>query len=163
LGDEILITTNRPDRYRFLDLPLIPDVIPGRGALGGLYTALNATRGPLVAVIACDMPFVNAKLLTAEKELLIALDGTAAVIPRTESGTEPFHAVYRRQKCLPAIQAAIEENKWRVDSWFPAANLHFMPPEALKLYDPNSMAFRNVNTLEELHAAERMAFSGSDC
>jgi molybdopterin-guanine dinucleotide biosynthesis protein A len=55
LGDEILITTNNPECYRFLNLPLIADVLPGRGALGGLYSALNAARGPHVAVVACDM------------------------------------------------------------------------------------------------------------
>jgi molybdopterin-guanine dinucleotide biosynthesis protein A len=162
LGDEILITTNKPERYRFLELPLIPDVIPGRGALGGLYTALNAASEPLVAVVACDMPFANAKLLTAERDLLIPSKSTAAVIPRTESGTEPFHAVYRRKNCLPAIRAALEADKWRVDSWFSAVNLHIMASEEIKCYDPNRLAFRNVNTPEELHEAERIVSSKSD-
>ena len=42
LADETIITTNHPEGYRFLGLPLIPDLIPDRGALGGLYTALSA-------------------------------------------------------------------------------------------------------------------------
>ncbi len=63
LADELLVTTNRPEAYQFLDLPLFPDVIPGRGALGGLYTALSAASQPLVAVVACDMPFASPALL----------------------------------------------------------------------------------------------------
>jgi molybdopterin-guanine dinucleotide biosynthesis protein A len=161
LGDEILITTNNPECYRFLNLPLIADVLPGRGALGGLYSALNAARGPHVAVVACDMPFVNAKLLAAEVEILIA-SGSAAVIPLTEDGTEPFHAVYRRESCLPAILTALEANKWRVDSWFSAVKLHFMAAEEIRRYDPHGIAFRNVNTPEELQEAERMAASETD-
>ncbi|MCX8063463.1 MAG: NTP transferase domain-containing protein, partial [Anaerolineales bacterium] len=37
--DEALVTTNHPERYGFLNVPLVGDVFPGRGALGGLYTA----------------------------------------------------------------------------------------------------------------------------
>ena len=56
LADETIVTTNHPEDYHFLGFPLIPDVIPDRGALGGLYTALNAASHPLVAVVACDLP-----------------------------------------------------------------------------------------------------------
>lgn len=158
LGEEILITTNAPEHYQFLNLPLITDVIPGRGALGGLYTALSAARRPLVGVVACDMPFASAKLLLAEKEMMIDAD-YAAVIPRTQDGTEPFHAVYRRELCLPAISNAVEGDKWRVDSWFSAVNLRFLSIEEIKRYDPDGNAFRNVNTPEELQEAERLASS----
>ena len=110
LADELLVTTNRPEAYGFLNLPLVTDLIPGRGALGGLYTAMSAARKPLVAVVACDMPFASAALLAAQRDLLLAT-GSDAVIPQTGGGTEPFHAVYRRDACLPAIQAAIGRRK----------------------------------------------------
>ncbi|HEX9030179.1 MAG TPA: molybdenum cofactor guanylyltransferase, partial [Anaerolineales bacterium] len=95
IADELLVTTNRPENYSFLELPLFSDRLPGRGALGGLYTALSIANRPLVGVVACDMPFVSAALLAAARDLLA--DPTIdAVIPRTADGTEPFHAVYRR-------------------------------------------------------------------
>ena len=59
LADEILVTTNRADSYGFLGLPLVPDLMPGRGALGGLYTALASAANPIVALVACDMPFAS--------------------------------------------------------------------------------------------------------
>ncbi|MFL7867205.1 MAG: molybdenum cofactor guanylyltransferase, partial [Anaerolineales bacterium] len=31
IADEIIVTTNNPDDYRFLGLPLFPDLKPGRG------------------------------------------------------------------------------------------------------------------------------------
>jgi molybdopterin-guanine dinucleotide biosynthesis protein A len=156
LADEVLVTTNRPEAYQFLGLPLIPDVIPGRGALGGLYTALSAARQPLVAVVACDMPFASPRLLEAERDLLLA-SGSDAVIPQTEGGTEPFHAVYRRDACLPAIQAAIAADRWRVDAWYRQAKVRLMPPEEVQPYDPGGIAFGNVNTPEELAQAEELA------
>jgi molybdopterin-guanine dinucleotide biosynthesis protein A len=156
LADEVLVTTNRPESYLFLGLPLFSDLAPGRGALGGLFTALSAARHALVAVVACDMPFVSAALLAAERDLLAdaSLD---AVIPQTEGGTEPFHAVYRRETCLPAIQAAIQAEKWRVDAWFPKARLRFLTLEEVLRYDPDRLAFWNVNTPEDLLQAEQLA------
>ena len=41
LADEVILTTNRPADYAFLNLPLHPDLQPGRGALGGLYTSFR--------------------------------------------------------------------------------------------------------------------------
>jgi len=156
LADELLVTTNRPEAYQFLDLPLFPDVIPGRGALGGLYTALSAASQPLVAVVACDMPFASPALLRAERDLLLATSSDA-VIPQTEGGTEPFHAVYRREACLSAIQAAIAADRWRVDAWFPQVKLYLMPSGDVQVYDPGLTAFWNVNTPEELAQAEALA------
>lgn len=156
LADEVLVTTNHPEDYRFLGYPIFPDLVPGRGALGGLYTALSAARHPLVAVVACDMPFVSAPLLTAQRDLLVSADYDA-VIPRTEGGTEPFHALYRRLACLPPIQAAIAADKWRVDAWYSKAQVYLMSPQETAQNDPGGLAFWNVNTPEELHQAEEIA------
>jgi len=156
LAQEVLVTTNKPESYAFLRLPLVADVIPGRGALGGLYTALSAAGKPLVAVVACDMPFVSAELLRFERDLL-EREGYDAVIPRTEGGTEPFHAVYRRETCVPAVEAVILADKWRVDAWYAKANVRLLSPEETRSYDPRGLAFWNVNTLEELVEAEQIA------
>lgn len=156
LADEVLVTTNKPENYAFLGLKLVPDVIPGRGALGGLYTALSAATQTLVAVVACDMPFVSPELLAFERDLLLQSSYDAA-IPRTEGGTEPFHAVYRREGCLPHIEAVIQADKWRVDAWYAKANVRLLSPEETRPYDPRGLAFWNVNTPEELAETERMA------
>lgn len=156
LADEVLVTTNKPESYAFLGLRLVPDVIPGRGALGGLYTALSAAGQPLVAVVACDMPFVSLELLAYERDLLNQ-GGYDAVIPRTQGGTEPFHAVYQREACLPLVEAVIQADKWRVDAWYASANVRLLSPEETRPYDPQGLAFWNVNTPEELADAERMA------
>ncbi|MDD2695858.1 MAG: NTP transferase domain-containing protein, partial [Anaerolineales bacterium] len=36
LGDELVVTANQPEAYRYLNLPIFSDLLPGRGALGGL-------------------------------------------------------------------------------------------------------------------------------
>jgi molybdopterin-guanine dinucleotide biosynthesis protein A len=156
LADDVLITTNRPEGYGFLGVPLFGDQIPGRGALGGLYTALFVAQQPLVAVVACDMPFVSAPLLAAERDLLEQTNSDA-VVPRTEGGSEPFHAVYRRVACLPAVDSVLKAEKWRVDAWFDLVRLRWLQPEEALAYDPQGRAFWNVNTPEEFRQAEALA------
>lgn len=156
VADEILVTTNQLDEYGFLQVPLVADVFPGNGALGGLYTALYAARHPLVAVVACDMPFVNPKILTAARELLEERKADVA-IPRNDEGYEPFHAVYRRKTCLAAVGEALAKGERRLISWFPAVGIALLPPEMVTLYDPEGLAFWNLNTPQELAQAEALA------
>ncbi len=157
LGDETIITINHPAGYRYLGLPLVPDEIPNRGALGGLYTALKVAEHPFVAVVACDMPFANADILEHAYQLLKEQPGIEAVIPGTEKGLEPLHAVYRRSTCLPAVKAAINADQWRLISWHGDVNIHIIPPEEIRRIDPRGTTFRNINTPEAFRQAEKLA------
>ena len=156
LADEVLITSNHPENYRFLGLTPIPDLLPGLGALGGLYTALDAASHPYTAVVACDMPFASLELFAVELALLRET-GADAVVPYSDSGMEPFHAIYRAESCLPYIRSALEAGMRRVDTWFPAVNIHYLSRQESLPYDPTGLAFLNINTHEDLKAAEAIA------
>jgi molybdenum cofactor guanylyltransferase len=156
LAEELLVTTNQPEELGFIGCPLIKDVIPGKGALGGMYTALHAASSAIVVVVACDMPFVNPALLQAEIDLLIDLNADV-VIPSSQEGLEPFHSVYRRETCLPEIRNAIDTDQKRIISWFPAVRVRVMTAEEVGKYDPANQAFLNINTMEELAQAEQIA------
>jgi molybdopterin-guanine dinucleotide biosynthesis protein A len=153
VADELVVTTNQPEGFEFLDLALVADVLPGKGALGGLYTAVSAAGLPLVAVVACDMPFINPGLIAAQRDLLVS-ERVDVVIPVSPEGLEPLHAVYRKETCLPAIQAALEAGKMRVTSWFPYVKVREMLPQEVMRYDPQFQSFINVNTPQEFEQAE---------
>jgi len=166
VSDEIIVTTNHPEDYSFLGastllsgamrrLRLIPDLIPGRGALGGLYTALSSATCSLVAVVACDMPFVSSLLLETAGRLMVEEDADV-VIPESAEGLEPLHAVYRRRTCVPAIESAITADKWKVISWFPDVKVRVLKAEEVKLLDPSGLCFWNLNTPEEFSQAEEI-------
>ena len=156
IADEILVTTNRPSDFSFLGLPLFPDKIPNRGALGGLLTAIEAATQPLVAVVACDMPFASPGLVQFQRNL-IESEAADVVIPKTELGYEPLHAVYRQATCLPAIERAVQAGQWKVISWFPQVRVRALTSKELVDHDPNKLAFVNVNTPEEFAQAENQA------
>lgn len=155
LGAPIVVVTNRPEAYAFLDLPLIPDDAPGHGLLVGLRSAFHKVNTPLVAVVACDMPFLQPALLLAQRDLLLREDADV-VIPRSPHGLEPLHMLYRRAACLPAIEAAIQAGERRVISWLPAVRAREMTVEEVAALDPDFRAFINVNTPEEFRQAEAL-------
>jgi molybdopterin-guanine dinucleotide biosynthesis protein A len=160
IADEIFVTTNRPDDYRFLNLRLVPDLKPGRGALGGLYTAVASAISPIVAVVACDMPFASAMFIEAAGRFLVEEEADV-VIAQTDEGYEPFHAVYRRATCTPAIEASIDADQWKVIAWFSQVKVRVLTTDEVKKIDPSGLCFWNLNTPEEFVEAERRAGSSS--
>lgn len=156
VADELLVTTNHPEAYGFLGVSLAADIKPGRGPLGGLYTALASARHANVAVVACDLPFASAPLVAASAGFLIQ-DAADIVIAESAEGFEPLHAVYRRKACIGPIEAAMEAGQWRMISWFPQVTVRKLTAYDLARYDPDGLAFWNVNTPQEFAAAEKRA------
>ncbi|MEA2007967.1 MAG: molybdenum cofactor guanylyltransferase [Chloroflexota bacterium] len=156
LGDETIVVANNITEYKFLNVPLYPDVIPNRGALGGLYTALYVSANPVVGLVACDMPFASPQLL-AHLKATLQKTGADAVLPSTEGGLEPLHAVYRRETCLPLIKEAIKNGMWKMIGWHKNADVRVLSPEETKQYAPHPRVFWNLNTPQEFQKAEEEA------
>lgn len=155
IADELLVTSNHPEELAFLGLPCFPDLLPGKGALGGLLTALSSASENCVAVVACDMPFANPAILEMASDLAIKSD-FSAVVPRFNGGLEPLHAIYRPEICLPYIRASLEASRLRMDAWFEQAGVHILEQETYAALDPRGLAFINANTPEELERAEAL-------
>ena len=152
LAGQVLITTNQPQALAFLGVPCYPDPWPGYGALAGLYTALLHARTPLVAVVACDMPFASPALFRRAWARLQEAPQAAAAVPRTTRGWEPFHGVYRRAACLPALEAALQAGERRVQAW-----LARLPALAIEVTPAEEKALWNLNTPEDYRQALRIA------
>jgi len=156
LAAEILVTTNHPEAYTFLNIPTISDIYPVRGTLGGLYTALNSASLPLVAIVACDLPFASAAII----ERMVALleeEQMDIVVPHSGGGLEPLHAVYRRKPCLQIVHEVLNAGEQKVISWFPRVRVREFSMDEAASCDPSGLAFWNVNTPGEFLEAERIA------
>jgi len=78
------------------------------GPLAGLATALAAVDTDRAVVLGCDMPLADPDTLSA---LARRLGNSDAVVPRTDGGLEPLHAVYRVDPVLTAARAALDDGE----------------------------------------------------
>ena len=97
LVDDLFLVADDAAPYAGLGLPVIPDVHPGRGAIGGIHAALRHAAHPLVLCVACDMPHIGRGVV--ELLLTSARPGDDALVPRIGGWPEPLLAVYGRSAC----------------------------------------------------------------
>ena len=96
---ETIVITNQREQYHYLGVNVFEDLIPNLGALGGLYTGIARSSFPYSFVVACDMPFLHRAVIEHLTEQTGDFD---VIIPKTEDGLQPLHALYSKG-CLRAI------------------------------------------------------------
>lgn len=135
---------------------MVPDVIPGAGALGGIHAALTAVSlgAPgQVLCVAWDLPFLTAPLLLA---LIAGAPPFDAYLPESGGprGVEPLCAVYG-PRCLPAAARAIAAGDLRAVAFHEAVRVGTLPLARVRALGDPGRFFFNVNTPEDLERAER--------
>ncbi len=151
-GAPPLLVANAPDGPGWRpDLHTVPDVRPGCGSLGGIYTAVVSGTGPVLC-IAWDMPFVTPGLLRA------LVDGSAgydAFLPESDGkrGVEPLCAVYG-PACAPAIERRLALGDLKAIGFHPEVKVGTLPLERVREFGEPDVLFLNVNTPEDLERAE---------
>jgi molybdopterin-guanine dinucleotide biosynthesis protein A len=151
--DDLLVVTNTPDLYAALGVPMVPDLVPEGGSLGGIYTGLHAARGDAAFTVACDMPFLRpdvARLVTARA------DRADVVIPRVGGQYETLHACYGKA-CLGPMEARLRRGELRIVGFFGDVRVLEIPEDEISRLAPPEVVFMNVNTPAELRRARAAA------
>lgn len=155
---QTIIVTNRPDDlpYEYLDedILVLQDEVAYQGPLGGLATALPKARHEWVLAVAADMPWVSAEVI---QELYRRKEGYDVVIPVGPNGPEPLLALYRVEAVLPKAREVIETGKRRIVAMFDGLKVLEVDEDDLRDVDPELSSFFNVNTQEDLMAAQERA------
>jgi molybdopterin-guanine dinucleotide biosynthesis protein A len=175
-ADELIVTSNQPDSLDFLHtcncicqnhgesgrdpgLRIVSDLYPERSALNGIYTALYYATQPYVAIVACDMVFPSGAILAAQAHIL-ELTGADIAVPYSSHGFEPFHAVYRRETCLPVVKRHLEAGDQRANCFFDELKTIKLGRKELRAIDPRGGTFINVNRPDELAKLEKRIWAG---
>ena len=148
---ELLMVTNSPEVYADVGIRMVGDVWPGKGSLGGIYSAIHHAATPYVLVVACDMPFLQPASLTYLIEQIGDYD---VVIPDVLGEQQPLHAIYGRA-CLEPIRRRLEADRLRIVGFLPDVRVRTVTAAELQSFDPGLLAFQNLNTPEEFAAAAR--------
>ena len=143
--DEIILSANDANIYTSLKLPVVSDVIPGKGPLSGICAGLKSATSSHAFVIACDMPFVDEKLILYLKS---QINGYDVVVPKTSRGLEPMHAFYSKN-CIQPMYHCIEEGRLRIIDFFSEVKVKIVDEKEFAGLDASLQSLVNLNTPEE--------------
>ncbi len=147
--DRIIIVTNSPGAYASYDVVVTTDACDRRGPLTGIYSGLLRSHDEYNVVVACDMPFLNSRLLTYMTGLAGEYD---AVLPKIGGFAEPLHAVYRRG-LLHVIEDHIKREQQRIQNILTGLRVRYITEKEIDRFDPMRRSFINLNTPEEYKEA----------
>ncbi|HTP04820.1 MAG TPA: molybdenum cofactor guanylyltransferase [Nitrospirota bacterium] len=145
----VIIVTNSPGSYASYGVEVVTDACNKRGSLVGIYSGLLRTQDDHNIVVACDMPFLNPRLLSYMTGLAGEYD---IILPKIGEFVEPLHAVYHR-RLLPAMEDHIKREQLRIRGIFTGRRLRYVTEEEIDRIDPTRRSFVNLNTTKEYKEA----------
>lgn len=146
LFHEVIVVTNSPHDYDFLPCRKVPDIYPDYGSIAGLHSALAHSSTPRSFVTACDLPFLDPAIIRYLCEVQMA--DYDAVVPFSEGGQEPLHAIYA-SPCKDIFENAILKGERKIIDILGRMNIRQVPYDEVQRAGGRARSFLNVNTLEE--------------
>ena len=137
---EIVIGANDIETYRFLNLPVVPDLEKGKGPLMGIYSTLLHSKHEINFVVACDIPDLNIDYV---KELMRQAKCHEIVVPTWGDGKfEPLFAVYNKS-ILDKVKKLLDSGRKKIGLLFESTDVQYVPmPDETEW-------FKNLNTRED--------------
>ncbi|HEY3587702.1 MAG TPA: GNAT family N-acetyltransferase [Myxococcaceae bacterium] len=141
LVDEVLLVSADP-RLPDVWMRRVADVVPGRGAPGGVQAALAHARTPWVLAVAGDMPFLDGRavlpLLEARAD---DVDGVAYIVG---GRLEPMAALYRSALALRWAEALSGEGE-SLNALWAGLRGRTLPESVLREATGDTRAVLNLN------------------
>ena len=106
----VCIVSDRSAPYRFLNLPVCPDLVKEAGPLGGIHAALTHLGAPAVLVSGCDTPYLTTPLF---RHLLETPHRSPALVARAADGVHPLCGIYHRE-ALPVIEQFLGSGRFKL-------------------------------------------------
>ena len=142
------------------DVPVVRDLIPDCGSLGGLYTGLRLAKTQHIFLAACDMPFLNPDVI---RYMVHLKDQADIVISRWVTRLQPTHAVYGRN-CLPVIEEMMKFHNRKIHGMIghPALRVSFITEREIQQIDHDGRSMFNINTPSDLEHARSVHDADTD-
>jgi molybdopterin-guanine dinucleotide biosynthesis protein A len=143
---ENFIVTNQPELYSYLEVPLFGDAYDMRGPMTGIFTALLNSSSSWVFISACDMPFLNIRLIQHMSTLRKDCD---AVVPVCNDKKEPLHAYYSK-RLLNFMEKSLLAGEKSLKDFLGSKRVNYISSRETKKIGPVARSFVNLNTPEDI-------------
>jgi molybdopterin-guanine dinucleotide biosynthesis protein A len=147
---DVIIISNTPDDYKFLNLPVYEDVYKGKGPIGGIHSGLKNSNAEKNLFISCDVPLMNKG--TIEYLANYETDKPIRVF-RTKGFIQPLPGMYDRrlldtlEQILSGENAEGKDRRNKLLTFIESGDAEIINPEGAIGYTENT--FLNINTQED--------------
>ena len=142
---QVVVVSNRPQKYTSFEVQVTSDEFVGQGPLAGIHAAFSLIKLPYAFVTACDMPFLRVEPIAFLVQRLARQD---AIVPSWDGDIEPLHAVYASHLRAP-MERALQRGARAIREFLPSIDVEYVSEEMMRAVQGAEESFRNVNTPEE--------------
>jgi molybdenum cofactor guanylyltransferase len=111
LGIKPVIIGHHPEYHQF-EISVVGDLIPDKGPMGGIFTALSHSVSSHALILSCDSPLIQ----TGTLKKLITMKSNSIVVGQREERIYPFPGIYPAS-ILPQVKRYLEENKLKLQAF----------------------------------------------
>jgi molybdopterin-guanine dinucleotide biosynthesis protein A/molybdopterin converting factor small subunit len=140
---------NEPNKPNELNVTIVRDEVAYQGPVGGIYYGVSAAHGEFCFVTSCDVPFLNASLIS---HLVSQISDCDVVVPYWQERFQPLCAVYRRS-VAPLLKEQLERRELRPIFLYDKVRTRKVEEEEIRRFDPDGLSFFNMNSPEEYQTA----------
>ena len=145
--DEVILVTSKDSSISSVKYKVVKDIVQECGPIGGIYTGLLSSTSEFVFFTACDMPFVDIKLIN---HMINTLDKNGCVGSVAKHGEfiEPLHSFYSKTMS-DSMKCAINMGNFQMNKLVKCSNIYYI--EESYWNDgkiPNS--FSNLNCIKDI-------------
>jgi len=156
LFKELLVITNEPELYQFLNLEIYKDIFQGKGPLAGIHSGLVHSKTQKSFIISCDMPLITVDMINT---IINYKKDSPITITKADGYIQQLCGVYDKC-CIPEAEKLLEESLGdenrntqqekrgcKVLQLIKEVGAEILDAEALPSYDKN--LFFNMNTMDD--------------
>ena len=157
--DEVVVALNDVEEWEGLPARLVRDSFADGGSLGGIYSGLMAASHAYIFAVAADMPLLHGGLidwmLRERRDYDVLAPRVGAGRARNRLGVESLHAIYSKN-CREPIRRQLDDGNPQVIGFFPEVRVRIVEPDVVRRFDADGVAFKNINTPDELDEVRRL-------
>lgn len=149
---EVIINSNDPATYSYLELPVVKDNFIDQGPLAGIEAALSQVDADIFLCSACDTPFINRHVY---RYLLKQLARYDAVVPVYKDKLHPLSGIYDK-KVWPKLQTQLSNGERKVSLLFDHINVNYVDTFPKIAINDLEKHFFNMNDPLQYKEAKRL-------
>lgn len=162
LFKELLVITNEPELYQFLNLKIYKDIFPGKGPLAGIHSGLVHSKTQKNFILSCDMPLISIDMINT---IINYKTDSFITVAKADGYIQQLCGVYDK-RCLTETTELLEESLsgeirntqqekrgCKVLQLIKEMNAEILDAESFPSY--NEDLFFNMNTMDDFLYVEK--------